>query len=365
MSTAERAGLDVRDIQKQLRQLWEDLAAVKAEDGQEALVRSCVLNLLVYSSGADVAALSTGLAEVTSEHPGRVLLLLVSERPNAGMSAHVTAQCHRFGKGRQVCCEQIWIEAGLHDGGRLASAVSPLFVSDLPVVLWWREQPRLGESFRDLLEISDRIIVDSCKLNSSSGLLVELAALADQKSPGKLFSDLAWGRLSAWRRQISAFFDVAGFRPHLDRLEEVRLSAGQDQGEGLPSVRALLTLGWLASRLDWSPRRASRAGRTWSIEFAAGKRSVRTTIEIRKGDGLQKVSLLGSRGSDVFEVRRAGEHLVSEVRLEGDRTPGRLVRHEADDEFQLLARELEIMSRDRVYEQALQMAAKIISLGQN
>src|SRR5205807_2505103 len=45
---------------------------------------------------------------------------------------------------------------------RLASAVIPLLVPDLPVFLWWTGTPPLGSrSFGDLLRLTDRLVVDS------------------------------------------------------------------------------------------------------------------------------------------------------------------------------------------------------------
>ena len=133
------------------------------------------------------------------------------------------------------------------------SAVASLLLSDLPVYLWWRAVPPLADRvFNRLADLSDRVIIDSAAFADPHGDLASLAVLLRERTRGAAVSDLNWARLTTWRALVAAFYDVADYRPFLDRLDRMVIEYAPlaEDREAIPP-RALLLGGWLASRLGW------------------------------------------------------------------------------------------------------------------
>ncbi|MFQ5990637.1 MAG: glucose-6-phosphate dehydrogenase assembly protein OpcA, partial [Candidatus Methylomirabilales bacterium] len=251
--------VSVQTIERDLRNLWEQMAEVSQAEQREPVMRACVLNLIVYAPGEQsVGEMGQIMAEVTTQHPSRIIVMLPNpEATQPHLNAWVTAQCYLAAGGRkQVCCEQIMITA---EGGAtdwLPSLVRPLLVPDLPVVLWWRNSPGApSRLFNELLKTADRVIIDAATLGDPLEGLANIAAVIKQKDRWTAFSDLSWARLTPWRDLIAGFFDGPDYRPYLwrpDRVEiECRKKPADDQV--IPGS-ALLMMGWLATRLRWNIR---------------------------------------------------------------------------------------------------------------
>ena len=60
--------------------------------------------------------------------------------------------------------------------------------------------------------------------------------------------DLAWLRSTPWRERIAMSFDPPALRPELGRITGVAVRHHPES-----EVAALLLVGWLASRLGWTP----------------------------------------------------------------------------------------------------------------
>jgi glucose-6-phosphate dehydrogenase assembly protein OpcA len=113
-----------------------------------------------------------------------------------------------------------------------ASVVVPLLVSDLPVFCRWRGRPQFDEVFDELVDVVDRLIVDTTEWPSDtlSRSYGELAKRFDRTA----VSDIAWERTERWRRELAAAWPFEG--------REISVKATHAQ--------ALLLKGWLQSRLD-------------------------------------------------------------------------------------------------------------------
>ena len=60
----------------------------------------------------------------------------------AHMDAHIYAECKLNDRsGAEMCTEQILIKTGGELSQHLARVVTPLLIHDLPVVLWWPDDP--------------------------------------------------------------------------------------------------------------------------------------------------------------------------------------------------------------------------------
>ncbi len=359
-------GIDVSAIERELREIWENLGKESEKQGQ-ALMRTCVLNVVAVAPRDPGGKETIGtLGEVSSVHPSRLLILLPeTNSPKSSLQATVTTQCHSAGSRRQVCCEQIVISASGKGIQGLASAVRPLLVPDLPVVLYWRHEadftPRI---FRDLALTADRIIVDSRRFRDSAKGFQDLRA-AIEETPGASFSDLTWTRMNPWRRLVSAFYNVPDCHSWLEDLREVQIKCSRSQqGQtGLP-VQALLMAAWLSSRLEWKPQGHFEwiSDESCRIELQSGDHRVAITVKmLGKRGGLEGIRLLSNTPGVTFNVYldNAREHLCSDIVANPQTRNARVSSLRAPTEAYVVARELEILSRDHVFEQAARMAAEL------
>jgi glucose-6-phosphate dehydrogenase assembly protein OpcA len=113
-----------------------------------------------------------------------------------------------------------------------ASVVQPLLLPDLPVFLRWRGLPPFGERpFEELVDVVDRLIIDSTEWPGLPGPYERLAGIFDRVA----VSDIAWARTSRWRPQLASLW------PEIANVQQIKVTGTEAQ--------ANLLAGWLRSRL--------------------------------------------------------------------------------------------------------------------
>lgn len=360
--------VNVHVIERDLRNLWEQMAETIQVQGQEPVMRACVLNLIVCTPGEHTAGeVNQIMAEVTTQHPSRIFVILPKyDAPEPVVSAWVTAQCHLAPDGRkQVCCEQIMITAEGEGVGQLPSIVRSLLVPDLPVVLWWRDVPSFeSRVFDELAKTSDRVIIDSHWWPNPEEGLAEVAALMSHRGRWTALTDLSWSRLTPWRISVAGFFDVPDWRGYLNRVNRVEIEYTEDHSDrrSIPSEAFFLAC-WLASRMKWQPASKPQRGGDGADEFTVTSETLRIAIRIQSAPptsgghiGLSRLRLITeSEPSARFVVSCSddGLYLRTNVELAGTKLTEKVIPQGDQSEVQLISRELEILGRDTIYEDAL------------
>ncbi|HVG21051.1 MAG TPA: glucose-6-phosphate dehydrogenase assembly protein OpcA [Blastocatellia bacterium] len=370
-TTNEQSSINVAAIEKELTSLWKQAS----EDEHSGVVRVSILNLLVYvPADSDIGKLDDIMIDVTASHPCRAILIIAEregERPV--LAAQVTSRCTLpTPTSKQVCCEQVTITASESHLDEVPSALAPLLISDLPVYLWWRAVPKRmdKEMFGRLVDLSDRVIIDSALFNDPGGDIVNMAAVLTETPRWTALSDLNWARLTAWRALIAGFYDVADYRPLLDKLSRVTIEYAPPSNDAAAiPARALLLGGWLSSRLGWrlSEPPAKPAGKAQTFDLNADGRKVTmefvpTRREIEPGRIAMVTLESAANESALFSVRRSGDatRIETAVTLGEARKAQRVLGYEGLGESELIGRELEILGHDRVYEQAVLGAADLV-----
>ncbi len=204
---ADDGRVSVAGIENEIRRLWREAG----KEGDEAVTRACLFTLVALVADEDeMERAERATRESASRNPARVILALA--HPGDGPSeihARVNAFCFVAGRNRrQVCHEEVRIEARGAAVESLPSAVRPLLVPDLPVVLLLPSDRLFSAgAARALVATADRIVFDSatCEPKTVRDLLASKTAL----------SDLAFYRTLPWRRAVAALFDDRqGPRPH-------------------------------------------------------------------------------------------------------------------------------------------------------
>lgn len=369
-------GIDVVRLEKELNAMWAGMSAPEggaAAGGAQAagVVRACVLNLVVYAEGAEARAeVEELLGEVVERHPCRAIVL-AAERgaPGPRLEAFVSTRCQLSARGsKRICGEQITVEAAGSAVETASTAVAPLLVPDVPVFLWWKDIPNYEDRlFTRLAGMADRVVIDSASFDEPHEDLLRLARLLEG---GRLrLSDLNWGRLTSWRSLVAGFWDVADYRDSLARIERVVIEYDPpDRAPARLAPKALLALGWLASCLGWEPAAGSDLpdGRA-RFRLRGGAREVEAVLkptgDVAGHDGRLTSLTISTAAGDEFYVellQDEGKLRTGARRKDAGHTVGRVLGYEARSEGRRLSAELDILSRDEVYERAVASAARML-----
>lgn len=359
--------VDSSAIELQLRDLWRQASSPGEGESGPAVMRACQLNLIVGCAGREGEARAMSvLDEVTRVWPSRVLMTVIGEAgASEGLEAFITAHCSYTpgtGKGKQVCCEQVTLVGAGSGVDRLPAAVLSLLLPDLPVVLWFPEDPcvpgvGLGDAASArLLNAVDRIVVDARRFAGQEAFLRLVQA-------GRPVADLAWQRLRGWRELVARQFDGPVFEDYPPQLERIRVEfVGDDFG---CEAEALLLGCWAAGQLGW--RTAASVGRSGeagflSIDFARPGGPSGELVLQRAGDGMAPGILGMTLESEdaTFALRRdEGKECVSStLNVPGACGLPRTTRLPERGDPHLLSRSLEAATLDHIYEQTLRLCAR-------
>lgn len=265
-----------------LTPVLDDISHSLRERGCDASVTT--MSVVVFFENPAIGELARERIHLlAAKHPSRVIMLDAAQSSNL----HVVKGCD-------------WIELGVKDTGPevLRSVVGTLKVPDAPVVLLWvargiGSDPR----FAMLCEEAQTVVYNSSLLDVGTEALAELVDYVAQHS-GLGLADIAYLRLAPWQECVAIFFD--GRSDELADLERVEIACGTEP-------EAYYLLGWLASRLQWTP--ADRD----ALQSKSGKRIVFEIVRVGEPRRVARVSLNSSRSSFVAEVDPSEETILLSV----------------------------------------------------
>ena len=380
------AGTSVPAVESHLASLWTlagDDGPMVTEKGLPH-ARASVLNLIVTVpdelSADRVVGTMLGLG---FRHPSRAIVLVAD--PNAegpSLDASVSAHCHAFHGDEQVCYEEVVLTVRGESAAHLNGIVAPLLIHDLPTLVWWPGDPPFADPiFDQLVELGDRLIIDS---SDFSDLLLGLRRLATLRRRSGI-GDLSWKRLGWWQELTAQFFDAPRFRRYLPNLNRVviRYALPPPSGGGPPPApddpvpgvaspiaQAMLYASWVASRLDWKrhatvePREGGRLVLTLEGRYAMVELRIEgvPSDQVPAGDLLSvRLRAHGETGVAEFIVDRDGDEAIVASNADGMTAQLRRVRMELPSESELLAISLMTDRHDAAYEAALRAAAIFLS----
>jgi glucose-6-phosphate dehydrogenase assembly protein OpcA len=371
--TDKKAGRDVRATARADPRLASHMAA---SESVRIRMRTSVLTLVVLAPRPELS--ERALAAINAlhqRHPSRAIVVSPGDFDGpAHMDAHIYAECKLNKRaGAEMCTEQILIKTGGELSQHLARVVTPLLIHDLPVVLWWPDDPPFGtRQFTEVVSVADRLLVDSGSFNEDGGK--RLAGLATVVAGGVSVTDIGWLRLNLWRELLAAMFDHPLLVQELDHIKTVRIDIARPTST-LRVSKAAFYLGWLASRLGWEVARpltrdddgdylhgAFRKGRH---EIAVELRPVRTTLDgaQRAAGSLVRVDLEATRPRATVRARitRQADHLLATADWNGAQVSRRAGQLEPFDETPFIAEALDSPGLDRIFDQALIRAVRLVS----
>jgi glucose-6-phosphate dehydrogenase assembly protein OpcA len=213
--------------------------------------------------------------------------------------------------------ERVDIRMGPSHLRRLDAIVDPLILADLTTIVWAPHGHHDGiDAMRGLADV---VLLDSM----------------DDPNPGRAIGwvchlqehayvvDLAWLRGTPWRERIAATFDPERWRPILRQISKVTIRHRPDS-----AVSGVLLLGWLASRLGWTPGSLVEENGRHHGRAKAGKLEVSLN--------LQPVADLGAPGLGGITLETADGMMLSLDRSQGGLLAKRRLRDGSESSWIVL-----------------------------
>jgi glucose-6-phosphate dehydrogenase assembly protein OpcA len=273
---------------------------------QRAAVRASVLTLVAVTNSQAEADLVRGIIhDLGVRHPSRTLVVVLEKTEvevPAGQGTGVDAALwvHALEHdGRAVCFEEVRLLVRGPARFHLDSIVGPFALPDVPLVVWLPASlPAPGDP---LLDVADRLVVDSRAADEVGGDVLARAAVLARRLP---VTDLSWIRMAPWRSLLAGLFEGPVNRPFLDGVDRVLVT-------GNAGPRQLLG-GWLLRRLGIPPSRielqpaphvsvcidatdvhGKRA--TFGVARTGAERTITSTVAIEDGPHLEQLLQMQER----------------------------------------------------------------------
>jgi glucose-6-phosphate dehydrogenase assembly protein OpcA len=302
------------------------------ERGDDVAVST--MTLVVFFEDAAIGDLARDrIHTLASKHPSRVIVLDGTRDPAS----------HRVDSGD-------WIELGVKNGAAetLQSAVATLRLSEAPLVLLWIASGIAGDPrFSMLSEHVQMVVYNSSLVDAGHAALCELVDYVEHH-PHLPLADIAYLRLAPWQESVAIFFDGKDVE-ELNDLRHVAIACGSEP-EGF------YLLGWLASRLHWTPSSAN------SLLNGYGER---VDFEIRREGEPRRIScvaLSSSRSKFVAQADPNAETIHLSV-TGSSKHPQRYRAINNPGIAALLERAILWGQNDRIFQDSLGAAGEILARG--
>jgi glucose-6-phosphate dehydrogenase assembly protein OpcA len=343
------------------------------------LARASVMNLIIYAEGEkQIETANMAIEEMALTHPSRTILITPEKGEEFALDAAVELHRHPLASHGLVF-ERIRLKPKGVNSGELDTLVIPLLIPHLYSFLLWLGDPNpKNAALKNLLSISDRLVIDS-SLGSIENL-VELSSiiLAGKGEPktgsstqvlSAMIGDIAWIRAEGLRTTLARVFDEPKYGKFLDGIEKIEIFSAREQDEDIGPVE-LLFAGWIVSRLGYSKARKSSGGVSVERGLRRQELKLKFVPSGRNSPLDRRAQLLPSlKGFRLFSAYENEKMYINfemtsrECRLEvqalGEELSVKTFRLRALSEAETLGAELGQFGRNRVYEDSLLSAARM------
>ncbi len=350
-----------------LSKLQAEFAQAKAEDKLTSENKTAAINYTPDSEGITADA-------IAASNPCRIVTLCPILGEDTGVKAQVSAYCP-IGKKNQntlVCCEYITLSGTAEALERIGGIIAELAIADLPKFVWWKATPAPDHPlFKRLVASSDTVIFDS------SGFVhpeTDLESLSELLKQDTALADINWRRLAPWRELTAAAFDPPERRSAIYEVDRVTI----DYELGNQS-QALMFLGWLASRLQWTPIEYKLEGGDYDIRKVKFTDDKQRSIEAELA-GVPTADW-GEIPGDLISLRLTSTNLDADCCTVLCSSTSGCMRMEAGGGAQacyieqvtplfeqktedLLGQQLQRWGREMLYEESMVVTAQIIKLAE-
>jgi glucose-6-phosphate dehydrogenase assembly protein OpcA len=306
---------------------------------------------------------------IAVQNPCRIITLCPVLGEDQGVTAQVSAYCPvQKGSSNLICCEYITLRGTKAALERVSDIVASLMIPDLPKFVWWKATPNPEQPlFQKLSSICNCMILDSCYFSDPESEFLKMQGLMGNDT---YVADLNWHRLEPWQELTAAAFDPPERREALSEVD--RITIDYEKGN---AAQALMFLGWIASRLGWEPISFTETGGDYDLKHIRFTSSHQQMIEAELA--AIPTSDWGEIPGDLVGLRLTSTNLNADcctilcsetsgcMRMEAGgsaqacRTEQVTALSNQKAEF-LLGQQLQRWGQDVLYEESLNVVAKIL-----
>ncbi|WP_036478156.1 glucose-6-phosphate dehydrogenase assembly protein OpcA [Myxosarcina sp. GI1] len=350
-----------------LKKLQSEFEKAKTKDKLTPENKTAAIN---YSPDSSV----TVADEIAASNPCRIITLCPILGEDTGVKAQVSAYCpvNKRSNNTLVCCEYITLSGTAEALERIGGIIEALAIADLPKFLWWKATPTPDLLiFKRLVGSSDTVIFDSSGFIDPETDLKQLSELQKQEAT---LADINWRRLSPWQELTAAAFDPPERRESIYEVDKVTID--YERGN---QAQALMFLGWIASRLEWTPVAYKSEGGDYDIRRIKFSDSNQREIEAELA-GIPTADW-GDIPGDLISLRLSSKNLDADCCTVLCSSTTGCMRMEAGGGAQscyieqvtplsdqkteeLLGQQLQRIGREVLYEESMSVTAKILQLAQ-
>jgi glucose-6-phosphate dehydrogenase assembly protein OpcA len=314
-----------------------------------------------------------GIADaIAAANPCRIITLCPVLTEDTGVKAQVSAYCpiKKQNLNTLVCCEYITLSGTAEALERIGGIISELMINGLPKFVWWKATPTADYAlFKRLAGLSNTLIVDSSTFTYPEADLFSVAELLKQEVA---IADLNWRRLAPWQELTAEAFDPPERRAAIYEVDRVTID--YEKGN---QAQALMFLGWIASRLQWTPVAYELEGGDYDIRRIKFTANNQRTIEAELA--AMPTADWGDVSGDLISLRLSSTNLQADcctvlcsstsgcMRMEagGGAQAGYLQQVTAlsDQKTEdLLGQQLQRWGRELLYEESMAVTGQILQL---
>ena len=348
-----------------LTRLQQEFAQAKTQDKLTSENKTAAISYTPDSEGITADA-------IAASNPCRIVTLCPILGEDTGVTAQVSAYCpiNKQTQNTLVCCEYITLSGTVEALNRIGGIIAELAIADLPKFVWWKATPTPDlPLFKRLVSSSDTVIFDSSSFAEPE---VDLKSLAELLKQDTALADINWRRLAPWQELAAAAFDPPERRSEIFEVDQVTI----DYEQGNQS-QALMFLGWLASRLKWTPVEYTLEGGDYDLRKVKFTDEQQRTIEAELA-GLPTADW-GDIPGDLVSLRLSSTNLEADcctvlcssttgcMRMEAGGGAQSCYIEQVTPLFdqkteELLGQQLQRWGREMLYEESMVISAQILKL---
>ena len=252
------------------------------QDQQHAAARSLNLIVAPVARGKLRDQIDDKLEKLAERNSWRTIVLRMQEEER--IDSEILLTCSPQGAGEMgLYHDRVTLAADRPRLEHADSLVLPLVVADVAAVMWL-PSGKFGLIDARLARLVHHLVLDSAQDDARTAL--RRAAYAHQQV--RVY-DLVWGRLSWWRARIANAFDDPEVLAKLGEIDAIEIVyAGS-------AAAALLTIGWVASCVQWRidelwPARSHWTGRASGADRQRVKLTLDGDQDVAGYGGLERVT---------------------------------------------------------------------------
>lgn len=236
--------IQLANIDEELKRLWDE------EQGKNK-IRACLFTFIVYAQKTKYASFDKDVIQsIISKFPCRIILIICDdEAKEDALRTSVSLEA----PNQNVFCETIQVEVAGALIQRVPFIVLPQILPDLPVFLFWMQDPSQEHTVLPALEpFASRILFDAQSTTNLTSFSRSVIALMDRFECQ--IGDLNWSALTGWRTLLAQTFEDPDLLDALIQSSFIQINycGSHEKGFSFALLKAAYLQAWLAAQLGWT-----------------------------------------------------------------------------------------------------------------